>query len=338
MKLVLALLSTLVLSWLGTGAMWKLTLRRQILDVPTERSSHETPTPRGGGACFAALLMLALVGFLAISAPHSGIWIALLGGGVLVGIVGWLDDLRGLPSFVRLGLYAIAAVWATFWIGGLPVLSLGFADVRLGLAGHVVAWGFILAFTNIYNFMDGIDGITASEGIVVSVAAGALLLVSGEPHVGWLLIGVAMALLGFLWWNWSPARIFMGDVGSNLLGFVFATVALATSRISDVSVWVWAILLGVFVVDGFLTFGRRLAKRLPPYKAHRSHAYQGAVQRGHSHAAVSMAVIGLNVVLAGVAVAAWHWPSGAILLVFFSYAGLTVLHVRYSPLGGDRQR
>jgi len=328
-----ALISLLLTAWMARTARGG----EVLLDVPNERSSHTSPTPRGGGIVFSGLFLAAAAVCLSVSIPHRELWIALVGGGSVVALVGWLDDWRGLPSFARLGLYAVAAAWATYWIGGLPVLSLGFVDVRFGLVGHVAAWGFILAFTNIYNFMDGIDGIAASEGITVSVTAGVLLLASGEPYVGWLLIGLAMALLGFLRWNWSPARVFMGDVGSNMLGFVFATAALAMDQLSSVSVWVWAILLGVFVVDGFLTFGRRLARRLPPYKAHRSHAYQGAVQMGHSHAVVSLAIIGINIVLGGIAAMAWLCPAGAIPLLVVSYAGLAVLHMRYSPLGEERQ-
>ncbi|MFC2108286.1 glycosyltransferase family 4 protein [Candidatus Bipolaricaulota bacterium] len=329
---ILLLTATFVLSWLGTGVVRRVAVRRRILDVPNPRSSHDAPMPRGGGVVFSALFLLAVAGFLAASVPHSNLWIALLGGGVLVALVGWLDDCRPMPSFVRLALYALAAVWSAAWIGGLPVLSLGFATLGLGWVGYVISWALILAFTNIYNFMDGIDGLAGSEGATVALAAGILLLCSGQPFIGWLFVGLSVALLGFLRWNWQPARIFMGDVGSNLLGFVFATAALATGRFSSVSIWVWAILLGVFAVDGFLTFGRRLAKRLPPYQAHRSHAYQGAVQRGHSHAMVTVVVVGINVLLAGVATAAWLWPNAAVALVLLSYALLTVLHVKYSPL------
>lgn len=334
----LVLIATFALSWLGTGFVRRFALRRRILDVPNVRSSHETPTPRGGGAVFSALFLLAMIGFLAGSVPHSNSWVALLGGGVLVALVGWLDDCRQMPSFVRLALYAVAAAWASGWIGGLPVLSLGFADIRLGWAGYVVSWAFILTFTNIYNFMDGIDGLAGSEGATVALAAGILLLCSGESSAGWLFVGLSVALFGFLRWNWHPARIFMGDVGSNLLGFVFATAALVTGRLSSVSIWVWAILLGVFIVDGFLTFGRRLVRRLPPHQAHRSHAYQGAVQRGYSHARVTAAVVGINVLLAGVATAAWLWPNAAVALVLLSYALLTVLHVKYSTLRGTVNR
>jgi len=305
-----------------------------MLDVPNVRSSHEVPTPRGGGIIFSALFLLAVAAFLAAAVPHPELWIALLGGGALVVCVGWLDDCRGMPSFVRLALYAVAAVWSAAWIGGLPVLSLGFVDIRLGWAGYAVSWAFILAFTNIYNFMDGIDGLAGSEGATVALAAGILLLCSGQPFIGWLFVGLSVALGGFLRWNWQPARIFMGDVGSNLLGFVFATAALSTGQFSSVSIWVWAILLGVFIVDGFMTFSRRLAKKLPPYQAHRSHAYQGAVQRGYSHARLAAAVVGINVLLAGLATIAWLWPEIAIALVLFSYALLIALHLRYSPLRG----
>jgi len=336
LAIILLLAATLGLSWLGTGLVRRFAIKRSILDIPNARSSHEVPTPRGGGIVFSVLFLLAVTGFLFASLPHPNLWIALLGGGIVVVSVGWLDDCRGLPSFVRLSLYAAAAAWAAGWIGGLPDLRLGFASVHLGWLGYLISWAFILAFTNIYNFMDGIDGLTGSEGAIVSLAAGILLLCSGEPVVGWLFVGLSVALLGFLRWNWHPAKIFMGDVGSNFLGFVFATAALATGRFSNVSIWVWAILLGVFMVDGFLTFGRRLMRRLPPYKAHRTHAYQGAVQRGHSHARVTSVIVGINLLLVVVATGAWLWPWAAVALLLVAYAALAVLHFRYSPLRGSR--
>ncbi|MFC2078695.1 glycosyl transferase family 4 [Candidatus Bipolaricaulota bacterium] len=281
---------------------------------------------------FVLLFLLAIIGVLAVAAPHANVWIALLGGGTLVALVGWLDDCRQLPSFMRLALYAIASAWAAAWIGGFPVLSLGFAVIQFGWAGYAIAWALILAFTNIYNFMDGIDGLAGSEGVIVALVAGVLLLCSGQPHIGWLLIGLALVLLGFLRWNWQPARIFMGDVGSNFLGFVFATIALATGRFSRVSIWVWGILLGVFVVDGVLTLGRRLVRGLPPSQAHHSHAYQGAVQTGFSHARVTAAIVLINLLLAAIATVAWRWPRGAIPLVSSSYLLLAILHFKYSPM------
>lgn len=329
---ILLLCVAFVLSWLGTGFVRRFAVSRRILDVPNARSSHDVPTPRGGGVVFTVLFLLALVGFLTASLPHPNLWIALLGGGILVASVGGLDDYRELPSFVRLVLYAVAAGWAAYWIGGLPVLSFGFATIHLGWSGYFISWAFILAFTNIYNFMDGIDGLTGSEGAIVALTAGILLSCSGEPIVGWIFIGLSAALLGFLRWNWHPAKVFMGDVGSNFLGFVFATTALTTGRFSDVSIWIWGILLGVFMVDGFLTFGRRILRRLPPTQAHRSHAYQGAVQRGHSHARVTLVIVGINGLLAAVATAARLWPEGAVALLLLVYALLTLLHLRYSPL------
>jgi len=326
---------TFGLSWLGTGFVRHFAIKKRILDVPNARSSHDVPMPRGGGIVFSVLFLLAVTGFIFTSLPHPNLWIALLGGGIMVVLVGWMDDCRGLSSFVRLSLYAAAAAWAAGWIGGLPDLPLGFASIHLGWLGYLISWAFILSFTNIYNFMDGIDGLTGSEGAIVSLAAGILLLCSGAPVMGWLFVGLSVALIGFLRWNWYPAKIFMGDVGSNFLGFAFATAALATGRFSNVSIWVWAILLGVFVVDGFLTFGRRLMRRLPPHKAHRTHAYQGAVQRGHSHARVTSVIVGINLLLVGAAIGAWLWPGGAVVALLVAYALLAVLHLRYSPLSGS---
>jgi len=330
--ILLVLVLAFALSYAGTGVFRHLAVRRSMVDIPGARSSHAVPTPRGGGAAFSLLLLLALAGSLLGDATRSELWIALLGGGSLVAVVGWLDDRFDLQSYVRLGLYAVSAAWAAAWIKGLPVLPLGFASLRLGWFGYLFSWGSILAFTNIYNFMDGIDGLAGAEGASVSLAAGVVFLVAGELQAGWLLIGLAVLLVGFLCWNWHPAKIFMGDVGSNLLGFVFATMAFASDRLAGVSIWVWAVLLGVFVVDGFATLGRRLLRGLPPHQAHRCHAYQGAVQRGHSHAQVTLAVVGINILLTALAVAAWLQTRFAIGIVVVSYVVLFVVHLRYSPL------
>jgi len=328
-----ALCGVLILSFLGTGFVRHIARRRKILDIPNRRSSHEAPTPRGGGIVLALLFLFAVTGLLVAGVASRRLWIALLGGGAVVAAVGWLDDCRRLSSALRLLLYALAAAWSSVWIGGLPTLSLGFAGIEFGWGGYLLAWAVILGLTNIYNFMDGIDGLAGGEAVAVGAGAGAVLVFSGQPYLGWLLIGLAVAVLGFLPWNWSPARIFMGDSGSNFLGFAFASCAIASEAAVPGSAWIWALLLAVFVVDGLLTFGRRLIRRLSPRVAHRSHAYQGALLKGFSHGAVSTAVMVINFGLIGLAVLVWNLPVAAIPLVVAIYCALGFLHFRYSPLG-----
>src|SRR5690606_7293985 len=136
----------------------------------------------------------------------------------------------------------------------------------------------IVWMINLYNFMDGIDGIAATETVMVCALAGILLLASGASIIAWTAWALAAACLGFLRWNWAPAQIFMGDVGSGFLGYCIAMLAIVSSREGSFPLWVWLILLGAFVVDAGVTLLRRMKQRLKWYEAHHSHAYQHATE------------------------------------------------------------
>jgi Fuc2NAc and GlcNAc transferase len=235
------------------------------------------------------------------------VWIGLLGGGFLVAVVGWTDDRKRLPSGLRLLFYGLAAAWTVGWLGGLPVVELGIFRLHLGIFGAAVAWAWIFCFTNVYNFMDGIDGLAAGEGLAVSAAAGALLLLRGDRELAILCWVLSAALGGFIPWNWPPAKVFMGDVGSNFLGFLFASLAIASENRGSLPVLVWGVLLLVFLVDGVFTFFLRLLRGERVSQAHHSHAYQRAVESGLSHTQVTSAILVLDGALVALAFAAqWH--------------------------------
>jgi Fuc2NAc and GlcNAc transferase len=246
--------------------------------------------------------------------------------------VGWLDDRKGLSSGLRLLFYGLASAWAVAWLGGLPELSLGFVSARLGGLGYTLAWVGVFTFTNIYNFMDGIDGLAAAEGTFVTAAAGALLLLSGAGGVALFCWVLGAALCGFIPWNWALAKGLMGDVGSNFLGFTIAVLAIASEGRHSLPALIWVLLLGVFVVDGVATFVRRLLRRKPPHEAHKTHAYQGAVQRGHSHSRVTLAVLLIDAGLAALAWAAWRYPVLLLPSIGGAFTLLLALHWYYSPL------
>ncbi|HEV2146723.1 MAG TPA: glycosyltransferase family 4 protein [Longimicrobiaceae bacterium] len=313
-------------SWALTAAVRKYALARSVLDVPNQRSSHTVPTPRGGGMAIvvAFLAGVALAGLAGWVAP----WVsaALLGGGVLVAGIGLVDDHRSVSARARLAVHFLAAAWALYWLGGLPSLGVGSGTVQLGIAGTLLAALGVVWFVNMYNFMDGIDGIAGSEAVTVGLAGGGLLLAAGSPGLATLSFLLAAAAAGFLVWNWQPARIFMGDVGSGFLGFCFAVLALASERAGAVPLLAWVLLLGVFLFDATLTLGRRVLQGERWYDAHRSHAYQRAVQHGWGAAAVTCGVIALNIVLgalAWLAVVEPGWLPPALL------AGVVVLGAAY---------
>jgi glycosyltransferase WbpL len=294
---VLTAITVLVGSALLTGLVLKLASSRGVLDVPNARSSHSVPTPRGGGvaivlATTAALIVLALRGSL-----QFNLLFALAGGGVAVAAVGFADDRRPLSTGARLAVHFAAAIWAVAWLGGMPSVRIADHIVTFGWGGYLLGTIGIVWTLNLFNFMDGIDGIAASEAVFIACAGALLALVGGNsaavPATG-LVFGAAC--VGFLVWNWPPARIFMGDVGSGYLGYVIAVLALAATRDDPVALWVWLILGGGFFVDATVTLVRRLVRGDRVHKAHRSHAYQWLARRWGSHRRVTVAVMMLNLI------------------------------------------
>jgi len=288
------------------------------LDQPNPRSSHAVPTPRGGGAAIVAVttagvLVLALYGML----PLDLTW-ALAGGGLAVALIGFIDDRHSLTAATRLMVHFLAALWALAWLGGLPAIRVGQHLIALGWVGDLLGACGIVWVVNLFNFMDGIDGIAASEAIFVTLV-GALLTPSlaHGAGVGFAALVFAAACGGFLLWNWPPASIFLGDVGSGYLGYVIVVLALSANRDNPVAVWIWLILGGAFFVDATVTLVRRLLSGERVYQAHRSHAYQWLARRWRSHRNVTLAFLAVNVV--------WLLPWAVLAEGFPSYAAVSVV-------------
>jgi len=320
-------IGALVLSALITGAVRRLAVSRGVMDVPNERSSHSRATPRGGGVsivlvCVVAWLILAL----AAPAPRD-LLIALAGGGIAVALVGFADDLFSVHPVIRLAVHLGAAAWAVVWLGGLPPLQVGDHELHPGAAGYVAAVLGIVWVLNLFNFMDGIDGIAATEAVFVVAGAAGLTLLSRHAD-GLLAIEIVFvaACAGFLLWNWPPAKIFMGDVGSGFVGYVVAVLALAGSRSDPAAIWKWLILGGVFFTDATVTLVRRGLRGEPVHEAHRSHAYQWLARRWRSHKRVTLTVVLLNVVwVLPCAVLATLYPETALWMVLVAFPPLVLL-------------
>jgi len=259
-----------------------------MLDIPNDRSLHEAPTPRGGGLSFVAVFLAAVTG-LALAGMISGrLALALGPGGALVALAGWLDDHGHLPVRLRLAVQFLAAGIAVAALGGVDSLELGRVTMPLGSAGSVLAAVGIVWMLNLYNFMDGIDGIAGVEAVTTALFAGLFLAWKGAPGIAFLCAVLAAATAGFLTWNWPPAKIFMGDVGSGFLGYVFAVMALASEKAGAVPLLVWILLLGVFVLDTTVTLLLRMRRGETIWQAHRSHYFQRAVRAGLSHRSVTV--------------------------------------------------
>jgi len=277
-----------LLSCAGTKLYINYARQKAILDIPNERSSHTLPTPRGGGVVFVALFLAVVLLCPFFFPREASLWLALSGGGLAVAAIGWIDDRKTLPAWQRLGVHNLAVLWALYHLGGMPSLSMGFASLPLGYIGHVLAFIGGVWMINLYNFMDGIDGLAAGEAVLV--ASTGALLTKGSP-VSFALFALAASVLGFLIWNWSPAKVFMGDAGSGFLGFAFFCFALYTENTNILPLLTWAVLVSVFAVDATLTLVMRARQRKHLSEAHRDHLYQQFIKVGFRHASVTLGAL-----------------------------------------------
>jgi Fuc2NAc and GlcNAc transferase len=320
------LLAAAVAAYAATALIRRNAERLGVVQSPNARSSHTIPTPSGGG------VGIVLGGSIATAmAAYADWWpnALLLVTALLVAVIGFYDDRHPLPARIRLTAQIIlVAIAIGFGVPldslqqqvGLPMPALGVA--ALGLVA-IVYW------VNLFNFMDGIDGIAASEAIFIC-GAGALLGAAHAPAFAsetsfWMLLGIAAATTGFLLQNWPPAKIFMGDAGSTYLGFAIAVLALITIAGGWLTLPQWVILVAAFVADATVTLVRRLLLGERVFEAHRRHAYQVLSRRWSSHRKVTLSFIGINVIwLLPLAWAAQGWGWLAVLVAYVPLVGLAL--------------
>ncbi|HZH44192.1 MAG TPA: lipopolysaccharide biosynthesis protein [Lysobacter sp.] len=255
-------------------------LQRRLVDAPGERRSHTVATPRGGGAAIVVAVLVAAIA-LSMRFPAQATLLRLFASGfAMVALVGWIDDHRPTSPWLRLGVHALAA-------GVLAVgLALAHGDFRLALGAFVLA----VVLTNVWNFMDGINGIAATQALLV---ASALAWATGGAW-GWLGAALAAACAGFLPFNFPRARIFLGDVGSGALGFALAALGAAAGAQWALEPVLVLMLLSAFLVDAGLTLLRRILRRERWWTAHAQHAYQAWARR-NGHTRVTLAYAGWTV-------------------------------------------
>ena len=310
-----------------TGYVRRLAILHDVLDVPTARSSHTVATPRGGGVAVVVVVIAAALVQRAAGVIDTPLLLALLGG-VAVAAVGFVDDRHAVSPGVRLLLHFAAGVWAVSCLGGLPPLQIGAHTVQLGWIGFCIAVLGVVWTLNLFNFMDGIDGIAASEAVFVALA-GATLSAGTQGAVAASAVVFAAAAGGFLLWNWPPARIFMGDVGSGFMGYVISVLALAATKLSPTGAWVWLILGGAFFADATATLARRVLRGRRAHEPHRSHAYQQLARRWGSHRSVTLLLLAVNLLwlapLAMLAVRRPEWAGILVLVALLPLAALALL-------------
>jgi len=321
---MLSLLLVFCFAAILTGIIRSYAIHASIIDIPNERSSHQHPTPRGGGLSFVITSILAFIAASILTGLSWNITLAASLGGAVVALVGFWDDRGHVNAKWRLLAHFITAAIGLFFLGPIPSFDLFGSTVHLGFAGYILGAFTIVWLINLSNFMDGIDGLAGSEATISAYGTAGLLLWLNAPSTQWLpplLFGTAV--LGFLVWNFPPAKIFMGDAGSGFLGFIISLLMLWNAHSDQKFLWIWLILMGVFIVDSTFTLIRRLLNKERIYEAHRSHAYQQAARQIGRHRPVTLTVAAINLF--------WLLPLaglvGASLL-----SGATALLIAYIPL------
>lgn len=318
-----SLLIALSVSLVVTGCVRCYALsRKQLMDAPTARSSHLIATPRGGGVAIVCAFVLAMSIEFYQGAVPLRLYLALLGSGLLVAIIGFIDDHGHVSARWRLLAHFVAAMGVLFGVGGLPALSVAHLTVDLGWLGQVLAAIGLVWLLNLYNFMDGIDGIASIEAVCVGLGGALCYALIGQQGAMTLSLLLAASAAGFLFWNFPPARIFMGDAGSGFLGLIVGALLLQATTLEPQLLWAWLILLAVFIADASVTLGRRFVRKERLYEAHRSHAYQYAARR-FGHRPVTLAILALNI--------CWLLPI-AVGVSLGWFEGVWALLVAYVPI------
>lgn len=285
-----------VLSFVLTYFVKQIAINKSLVDIPNDRSSHTIATPHGGGIAIAVTWFIGVSYLYYINDINSSLYYALLAG-IIISIVSYLDDLYELSAKVRLATQILVALIGLYFLGGLEKIDVVVFSIENQISTNIFAILMIVWFINLYNFLDGIDGYAGSEAIFLGLAG---YLLFSESY---FLVLVA-AILGFLIWNWHKAKIFMGDVGSTLLGYNIAIFAIYHQNSSfleneGTSILVWITLFGLFWFDATLTLYRRYKNREKLSQAHRKHAYQRLTQSGWAHNKVVVFSILVNAMLFG---------------------------------------
>lgn len=326
----LFLLSPLWLLWtlgffcayLSTRYLVRYALNHQLLDHPNERSSHKLPTPRGGGLAIVSTFIVLLVVLTAVNYISVRDMLAFVGAGALVAAIGWWDDRHQVSIKIRLAVHFLAAVWAMYWLGIIDEYTSLPAIVQVSLA--IVTLIYLVWMLNLYNFMDGINGIASVQAITGGIAFTLVASVIGAADKSSVIaLALVAPTLGFLRWNFPRARIFMGDVGSATLGLMLGLLSLHAGLLKPELFWSWLILLGVFIVDASYTLMIRILRKEKFYEAHCSHAYQQAARRFNSHVPVTLGCALINIV--------WLMPV-ALLVALEILSPLTGILLAYLPL------
>jgi UDP-N-acetylmuramyl pentapeptide phosphotransferase/UDP-N-acetylglucosamine-1-phosphate transferase len=309
---------TILISFCFTYIIRVVALKKSILDNPNERSSHTVPTPRGGGLAIVIAFYLGLIYLFIQGKVENSLFHALLSGLPLMA-VSIADDIISLSPKIRFATQFVSAGLALYFLGGLQILDLGFAQLEWVWILSPFALLGIIWFINLYNFIDGIDGYASMEAIFVG---GALYFFTRSE----IALVLAIATLGFLPWNWQRAKIFMGDVGSTVIGFNLVVLGIYFQNTGEFSLINWLMLTSLFWFDATYTLYRRWHNKEQLSVAHRKHAYQRIVQSGWSHQKTTLWGLGINLFLLVLVWVSHHLLFNPLLIIMVAIITLMLLN------------
>jgi len=284
------------------GISWlkKLSIKNHWLDTPTDRGSHKHAVPHIGGVVIMSMLFLLTLilmfsGYL--SWRDGFIWILIL---LLLGLVGFIDDIRDLPKRLRLLAQIVIAVVVVWYFGGINSVQLGSMSFEFASFSYLLGFIWVIGFINMYNFMDGINGMAGCQALLAGLIFSVWLFHLNQPGESLLFLGVASTAIGFLYWNFSPAQVFMGDSGSTMLGGLFAAISLQMHNQLELSILFPVMLFAWFLIDTSLTFTKRLVRGEKVWQAHRQHFYQQLAPNPQDHTKVTGMISLFTLIISGI--------------------------------------
>lgn len=312
------------LSCLLTWGLRIYAIKNNVIDQPNQRSSHSLPTPRGGGVAIVLTLLTALVWLVSTHNLTTDTFLGFFAPGLLIAVIGFLDDHGHIAARWRLMMHFLAAAVGLYFLGSFPLINMFGYDVSLSWFGMILGSVYLVWMLNLYNFMDGINGLASSQAITFSLCSFALIhFTPVQDDIPMLTLALAGAATGFIIWNFPVARIFMGDAGSGFLGITIGLMILHFAKVNSDVFIAELCLLGVFIVDATTTLLQRLLAGKKVYEAHASHCYQILARKYKSHIPVTLGAIAINIL--------WLLPI-AYLIITEKIDGVVGLVIAWLPL------
>ncbi|MEM7281050.1 MAG: glycosyltransferase family 4 protein [Pseudomonadota bacterium] len=315
----------LIASVIGVQFWRSVAPRFGFVAIPNQRTMHSGAVPVGGGIVFALIWLALLSVMYGLGQVSSTVFLALFGGGAALALLGVVDDIKNLSATMKFGSQIGVALWGLYWVGDMPNLAILSNTFDLGILASVLGGLMILWMCNLFNFTDGIDGFLASGSVFIGATMAVILHLEQMYVYSMMLYLLTIAVMGFLWFNWPPAKLFMGDAGSLFLGYILCILMFITCKENPTLLWVWLIVMGYFLVDTTSTLVLRILFRPPFYEPHRDHAYQTLAGRWGSHLRVTGLVLCIKIVwLLPLAFVAYRFPEYGSLVFLIAIVPITV--------------